>query len=310
MRTRKSQMGITELPFEIRRTYRQACKRGYMDGYTSPAWRKSFVGAFLTKYPNRTAVLDTLAEACHRKFPRWQDLTTFTLEDFVRILRERQCESTVRTSCNMLKSVINAHKDDVRIPASNFETLLKARKEPSQAVYLTEYEISTIDRYEPTSETERSVKRIFMIESLTGARHSDAERLSPENITNGELRYVPQKTTSCVISLPAHKLLPKYLVATKKVSLAAFNYTLRDICRKCGINERLAIFRHGENTVGEKWEYVSSHTGRRSFATNLFIRNVDITIIQRFMGHSDSNITQGYICAQKPVDENVMNFFK
>ena len=63
MRTRKSQMGITELPFEIRRTYRQACKRGYMDGYTSPAWRKTFVGAFLTKYPNRTAVLDALAEA-------------------------------------------------------------------------------------------------------------------------------------------------------------------------------------------------------------------------------------------------------
>lgn len=310
MRTRKSQMGITELPFEIRRTYRQACKRGYMDGYTSPAWRKSFVGAFLTKYPNRTAVLDALAEACHRKFPRWQDLTTFVLEDFARILRERQCESTVRTSCNMLKSVINAHKDDVRIPASNYETLLKAKKEPSQAVFLTEDEITVINNYEPENERERSVKRIFMIEALTGARHSDAERLAPENITNSELRYVPQKTTSCVISLPAHKLLPKYLVSTKEVSLAAFNYILRDICRKCGINERIAIFRHGENTTGEKWEYVSSHTGRRSFATNLFLRNVDITIIQRFMGHSDPKITQGYICAQKPVDENVMSFFK
>ena len=38
MRTRKSQMGITELPFEIRSTYRHPCKRGYMDGYTSPTW--------------------------------------------------------------------------------------------------------------------------------------------------------------------------------------------------------------------------------------------------------------------------------
>ena len=310
MKTRISKMGITELPFEMRKTYRQAVKQGYMNGYNSPAWRKTLIGAFLMKYPQRTAVLDTLAEACHRKYPRWQDLTTFVLEDFVRMLRDKQCESTVRTSCNMLKSVINAHKDDVRIPASNYENLLKAKKEPSQAIFLTEDEILAIDKYEPQSETERTVKRIFMIEALTGARHSDAERLAPENIIDGELRYVPQKTTSCIISLPAHKLLPKYLAPSKCVSLTLFNCTLRDICRKCGINERLAIFRHGENTVGEKWEYVSSHTGRRSFATNLFLRNIDITIIQRFMGHSDSKITQGYICAQKPVDENVLNFFK
>lgn len=309
MRPRKYQMGVTELPFEVRKKYRYACQQGYMAGYNTTAWRRSFVGAFITKYPDRINVLNIFRDMLGH-IPRWTDITDFVLEDFRRELDKKMCQSSVRTICQVVKAFLTSSKGEVKFKSERYVSILSAHREPSQAVYLDDKEIEAIDKYEPQNEKERAAKRVFMIEALTGARHSDAERLVPENIQGDRLKYVPTKTTNCIVSVPVHKLLPKYLnERTKTLAMSTLNSTLRQICRKVGINQRIALFRAGENTTGEKWEYVSSHTGRRSFATNLFLRNVDISIIQRFMGHSDTKITQGYICAQKEEDDNVLDFF-
>lgn len=296
---------------EVRIKYRSAISKGYLVGY-GPEWRRTFVGAFLTKYPKRSIIIKYLEEAVGH-LPKWKDITDWNLQDFVITLNDNMCQSSVRTSCNMLKSVINANIGEVNIPSQNYAKILSVKKEPSQAVFLNEDEIRRIDAYVPENDKERCVKRIFMIEALTGARHSDAERLGIENIdkTSGELTYVPIKTTGCIIHLPVHKMLRKYLTEDSSTTdLGTFNRVLRDICHKCGITEKTAIFRRGENTTGEKWEYVSSHTGRRSFATNLFLRdNSDISTIQRFMGHSDPKITWGYICGEKKPSNEIMNFF-
>lgn len=296
---------------ELRKKYRSAISKGYLLEY-GPQWRRTFVGAFLTKYPQRSNIIEYFEQTLGH-LPKWKDITDWNLQDFVIMLNDSMCQSSARTACSMLKAVINANSGEIDIPSKNYAKILSLKKEPSQAVFLNEKEIQMIDAYIPENEKECCVKRIFMIEALTGARHSDAERLGMENIdkTSGELTYVPIKTTGCIIHLPVHKMLIKYLQGKKTTTdLGTFNRILRDICRKCGIVDKIAIFRHGENTVGEKWEYVSSHTGRRSFATNLFLRDSsDISTIQKFMGHSDPKITMGYICGEKKPSSEIMNFF-
>ena len=95
------------------------------------------------------------------------------------------------------------------------------------------------------------------------------------------------------------------------IALSTFNDTLRNICRNCGINEVITLFRKGEWATKEKWEFVSSHTGRRCFATNLFIRGADPSLIAKYMGHSSPEITiKRYIVGYRQADEKVMQFFK
>lgn len=43
------------------------------------------------------------------------------------------------------------------------------------------------------------------------------------------------------------------------------------------------------------WKFISSHTARRSFATNLYLRGGDLYMISKLMGHSSVTMTEGYI---------------
>jgi len=61
---------------------------------------------------------------------------------------------------------------------------------------------------------------------------------------------------------------------------------------------------------GPKWKFVSSHTGRRTFATLLYLHGSGVTTIANLMGHSNPQITwRNYICAEKSLDEHTLQFF-
>ena len=86
---------------------------------------------------------------------------------------------------------------------------------------------------------------MFLMECLCGARYSDCQRITPENIddTGHFLVYVSQKTKT-EVRVPLHKKLRPFLVCGTgveplpgEISEMTFNRTLRDICRDCGIDE-------------------------------------------------------------------------
>ena len=63
--------------------------------------------------------------------------------------------------------------------------------------------------------------------------------------------------------------------------------------------------------TAEKWELVSSHTARRSFATNLYISGVALEDIAMMMGHGKNiETTKRYICAERALNPNVMSYFQ
>lgn len=96
----------------------------------------------------------------------------------------------------------------------------------------------------------------------------------------------------------------------KAVSDPTFNATIRSICRNCGITERIKLYQAGEFSTGAKWEYVSSHTARRSFATNLYLRGADLYSISVLMGHSSTTMTENYIvCGLRKMPGNVLKYF-
>ena len=98
---------------------------------------------------------------------------------------------------------------------------------------------------------------------------------------------------------------------TGEVSDVTFYKTIRVICKNVGIDERVKLYQAGKYIGGEKWAFISSHTARRSFATNLYLRGADLYLISKLMGHSSVSMTEGYIvCGLRDLPEKVLQYFQ
>ena len=84
---------------------------------------------------------------------------------------------------------------------------------------------------------------------------------------------------------------------------------VKRICCGAGINTEVSVYMRGQFQTGEKWRYIASHTARRSFATNLFKRGVDILTISKLCGHSSVEMTKQYICCGPIINESVLDYF-
>ena len=212
----------------------------------------------------------------------------------------------------MIKSVLNDAKDEVELPYPRFADRMNVKSTPSVGVYLNMDDLRKLENYHPENEKESIILAQFLCGCYTGARHSDILQMSVENIDGGFLTYVSQKT-KIQATVEAKPILRELLpIAGRRIySDHFFNCTIRDICRKVGINEQMKVFRKGKYEIGQKWEFVASHTARRSFATNLALLNVPILQIAKRMGHSDIKQSYRYVCCSiGKLDYEAERFFK
>jgi integrase len=134
----------------------------------------------------------------------------------------------------------------------------------------------------------------------------------------GNLVYVSQKT-HIKAELPLSPVARQILFATgttfaqayrQEISDNTFNATIRRICKKCKIDDTIQLYRNGAFWTGKKYEAVSSHTSRRSFCTNLYLRCRDLLLVSRLAGHSTPEVTTRYICCgMESMTEMAMGYF-
>lgn len=267
--------------------------------------------AFLAKYPKYGIILRMWEEAngCECSF---ENLSKVRISKFVDYMEGRMAKSSARQYAAKFKSVLNLYSEEYAIP-SDYIKLLNVKNEKCAAIWLTEDELERINAYKVKSPNERLVQSQFLIGAYSGMRRSDFARITEENMSGGFLSYVSQKTkTQATVPLkPVVKFLIERVSFTREIAESTFNGILRDICRECGINSRVKVFKAGKELVGEKWEYVTSHTARRSFATNLYLRGADLYSISKMMGHSSVTMTEGYVvCGLRDQPEEVLNYFR
>lgn len=256
--------------------------------------------AFLQKYPAYNNIL-RMFEAANLCEVTWENITKVRLKRFVDYMAERLSPNSVNQYATKLKAVLNLYSDEVTLPRG-FAKVLTPKKTAVQNVYLTEEEIQKIVDYTPRNNRESLVQAQFIIGVLSLARHSDFVNFDESNIVGENLVYVSQKT-KIPASIPVSGTLLRFLKAQKEiiakgieVSDDSFNDIIRRICQKCGIDEPIKLYRRGETTTKPKWEYVSSHTARRSGVTNLYLRGLDILTIAKIAGHTNTATTMGYVC--------------
>lgn len=263
----------------------------------------SFSYQFLRKYPSRRTVLERL-ETTFGHEPEWSDFTGDGLRAISDAFEDISANSR-RFYFQAIKSVLNENLDLIEGKTS----ILNEKREPSQAVYLNDSEIARIETISLPNEELEYARDLFLLCCYEGCRHSDGVNITRANIDGRYLRYVPQKTKNLVVSVPLHRNAEKHIVERMEMRDARYNDLIRTICMRCGINDQMTVFRKGKNETAPKWSFVSSHTARRSFATNLYRKGANINDISMMMGHTNMTVTLRYIVGAKELDETTLNLF-
>lgn len=147
------------------------------------------------------------------------------------------------------------------------------------------------------------VRDWFLLLAWTGSRFSDLEKIEKANIRNGMITYRQQKTNTSV-TIPMHpvvnEILKKYNYQMPDViSNQKFNDYIKEACKTAKIDGLESFTRTvGGKLITEtkpKYELVSSHTCRRSFCTNMYLRGLDTMMIRSISGHKTEKSFLKYI---------------
>ncbi|WP_020597803.1 site-specific integrase [Spirosoma panaciterrae] len=193
-------------------------------------------------------------------------------------------------------------------------------REDAENIYLTELELQRIYELDLSkiSRLER-VRDLFIFAAWTGLRFSDFSTLQPEHIKidNDGNKYLDlkQQKTGGRVQIPiVHEaviqLLAKYDNRLPSgISNQKTNDYLKEICKLAEIDSRELkhVTKGGKQVVKTsdgwakvspgvlKWELVTSHTARRSFATNMFKRGMPTLLIMKLTGHRKESEFLKYI---------------
>lgn len=213
-------------------------------------------------------------------------------------------QNTTGTKIRGLKTWLNdANKRGFcNIDLSDFKGMTNETKD----VYLTDAEINKIFAYDFNEDLRLlNARDLLIIGTRTGLRVSDIMRLDKSNITNDMITIKTQKTGATVV-IPLHQQV-KLLLAKNKgelprsISDQRFNDYIKEICLKVGITQIVEGGKVNPSTKRKEYgkypknELITSHTCRRSFATNLYLQNVDTNIIRGITGHTTEKEFLKYI---------------
>lgn len=165
-------------------------------------------------------------------------------------------------------------------------------------VYLNDDEIKKIFNLK-LSPAQEKLRDIFVVACYVGARHSDWHQISKMNSiseSGKQMLRINQTKTREITHVPIHSavkmIFDKYNgIMPKVITNQKFNEALKVICRKA----ELGLVNIGGQTI-EKAELITTHTARRSFATNAYLsRTMDVYQIMKCTGHKSESSFLRYL---------------
>lgn len=192
-------------------------------------------------------------------------------------------------------------------------------------IYLTESEIERIYHLSLVGREEQ-IRDAFILQCWTGQRYSDIIRFADgiiKTVANGKIIELIQKKTSISLTIPlleiAREILVKYNNKIPTYHNHIANYHLKEIAQQAEIYGEVLVKEHRKNgvvvTKKQKWELVTTHTARRSFATNMLLKGYTAEMIMKVTGHKTMDAFKLYMKATSSdvskiflADEAMRNF--
>jgi integrase len=160
----------------------------------------------------------------------------------------------------------------------------KVLREDVNMMYLTEAEIEAIRTVDLSNEPNLEDSRaVFLAGCYTAQRFSDYHRISEKHIKNGFI-YLKQVKTGTEVIIPIHHklkaILSKYKNNLPYVYDQKLNLDIKAIALKAKI---------------KNYHQITSHTARRSGATNMYLAGLKTIEIMKITGHKTESEFLKYI---------------
>ncbi len=224
-----------------------------------------------------------LTKALFRDFQNWRKNTSKA--------KNKQINKVVSGLTTMIhKYLLDADK----ITAAAFAEIeklpkLKEENKVDDKIALLDDDIQKLYDYIPENETEEQVRDMFLMGCLTGQRHSDWWQLKPDAdgiLTIDQMKMGTHLQVKVLFQM-ALDIAAKY-DTMPNIPNEKVNAIIKRVAKKAGIE--------GVNELNgkQRWECVTSHTGRRTFITLLALRDWNTDKICKYSGHHSRDMVALY----------------
>jgi integrase len=237
-------------------------------------------------------------------------IDNYTAESFTRFLKIEQqySDNYCGQLLKLLKIILrDAEKSGLEVhPYSNYIESFKQKSSDRILHILNPKEIKALKELKQIPEEYTDSYNWLLIGLCIGQRVSDLLKLTSSNLRkapNGLYIDILQQKTKKAVTVgvadpPVIKLLENKF--PRKISQVVFNKQIKALCKMARIDELVSGFKNNPKTrrkeivSAPKYEFVTSHIMRRSFASNYYGK-IETPLLMNITGHSKESTFLTYI---------------
>lgn len=275
---------------------------------------------------NYQTTLMHLRECLKKDRPQFNQIDLNFYDRFNRFLSQNKGLSlnSVGKSIQTLKSFLRAAEEDgIEVNPSYRSKRFKTPSELTDQVYLNEKELNELFHLD-LSQNKRleTVRDLFLVGAWTGLRFSDFTTIEREHIDGDRIRIRSKKTGGAVV-IPLHPIVRAILTKYSgkfhnslppAISNQKMNSYLKEVTELVDSLHAPVMVSH---TIGgkrkteakRKCDLVTTHTARRSFATNMYKMGSPTRSIMAITGHKTESSFRAYIRLDSDEHADIIQLF-
>ena len=224
----------------------------------------------------------------------WKSINPKFYEEFTRYLTAGNLSlNTIGSHFKRIKTVVADAIKQGKVVNESFKDFA-VQREDADNISLTAVELAKMEQLN-LSENKRleTVRDLFLIGCHTGLRYSDFSNLKPGNFKDGFIHVTQLKTGGKVV-IPEHPVVKTIFEKYNGVLPSISNQKTNDYLKEIGkMIPEMKSSTTKETTIGGqrvavnklRWEMLSTHTARRTFATLQYLNGVPSITIMAITGH-------------------------
>lgn len=285
-------------------------------GRVQPQTGKPYSAATIQVYKNTLKRLKTFQEALNNSNEaskkRKIDFNTIDIDfytDFTEYLSKANnlATNTIGKDIKILKVILNEATErglntNIQFKSRKFSTTT----EQTDSIYLDDKDLNELEKLDLSKNSRLdNVRDLFLIGCYTGLRFSDFSILTPEQINDGYIEIKEQTKTGNPVVIPVHptvkRIINKYdgklpkAISNQKTNLYLKEIGIKIPTLSSSFNKSITKGGFNISQTFEKWELLTTHTARRSFATNEYLNGTPTVTIMAITGHRTEKAFLRYI---------------
>lgn len=258
---------------------------------------------------NRKQTLDLLKE--YKNKILFDKIDMKLLNKFIDFLNDKGlAHNTIANHIKKTKTIMREAREDgynFKIPKG-----FRFKEIETPQIYLNENELELLEKLDLTKNKRlANIRDLFLIGCWTALRISDLKKLHHEDIKEDVIICRTKKTDTLVtipILPPLRRILDKYKDGgIQKLPRMISEDKFRKYAKEVGSMVKVLHVKPKEmGGEKEKYEFISTHTCRRSFSTNMYDKGIQVNDIMAITGHKSEKEFYKYIRrTPKEVIDNV-----